>query len=150
MCSCPLNLTAREPSLRVGRWQEASTALMRSALLLKLLTSLVRIVGHTTCGHNRRQDRHNDFLRAALQVDVTDEDLVQPCADRGPHYMRAQQTGMLGSERPNSYCNSVLVTTAGWLTTGLGRGWHNACMSYWLTASPVAWSLLNFRTSSEF
>lgn len=62
MCSRPLNLTAREPSLRVGRWQEASTALMSSALVLKLLTSRVRMVGHTACRRTRRQavDRHND------------------------------------------------------------------------------------------
>lgn len=50
----PLKLMVNEPSLSVGRWQDASTALMRSQRVGKLLSRLVRIKGHTVCGVGQR------------------------------------------------------------------------------------------------
>lgn len=47
MCSRPLKFTVKVPSDSVGRWQEAITALIKSARVGKLLNSRVRMVGHT-------------------------------------------------------------------------------------------------------
>lgn len=47
MCNRPLKFTVKEPSDRLGRWQEAITAAIRSGRVGKLLKSLVRIDGHT-------------------------------------------------------------------------------------------------------
>lgn len=60
MCRRPLNFIVRVPSLSRGRWQDANTALIRSARVEKLLYRRVRIVGHTAATlHTKHPGQRN-------------------------------------------------------------------------------------------